>query len=58
MRTTATLHIHPKVKDPIRVFEVRYLANTAGCLFVNSKPKPIGEPRQAPLDPNNGGRAA
>ncbi len=58
MRTTATLHVHPKVMDPMRVFEVRHLANIAGCTFVISKPKKQIPRHPAPLDPNDGGRAA
>lgn len=58
MHTTATLHIHPKVRDPIRVFEVRHLAKMAGCAFVISKPKPQRMRAPAAFDPNDGGRAA
>lgn len=58
MHTTATLHVHPKVTDPLRVFEVRHLANVAGCTFVVSKPKKPGHSHTAPFDPNDGGRAA
>ncbi len=39
MHTTATLHLHPKVTDPLRVFEVRHLASLSGCAFVSTKPK-------------------
>ncbi len=57
MRTTATFHVHPKVTDPLRVFEVRHLAEVLGCAFIPSRPKPkIIKP--VPFDPNDGGRAA
>ncbi|WP_162839069.1 hypothetical protein [Pseudomonas syringae group genomosp. 3] len=58
MHTTATLHVHPRVTDPLRVFEVRHLANVAGCTFVASKPKKPSRSHPAPFDPNDGGHAA
>lgn len=58
MHTTATLHVHPKVRDHIRVFEVRHLAEIAGCTFVISKPKPQPKRAQIPADSNDGGHAA
>lgn len=58
MRTTAKLHVHPKVKDSIRVFEVRHLAAIAGCAFVISKPKLQPQRSQSPADSNDGGHAA
>jgi hypothetical protein len=59
MRTTATLHVHPKVTDPFRVFEVRHLALDGGCIFVPSKPRTVSpRTRSTPFDPNDGGRAA
>lgn len=58
MHTTATLHVHPRVRDPIRVFEVRHQAMMAGCAFVVSKPKLQRIRPPAPFDPNDGGRAA
>ncbi len=58
MHTTATLHVHPRVSDPIRVFEVRHLAELAGCAFVISKPKPRSLNAPTPFCPNDGGRAA
>lgn len=58
MHTTATLHIHPKVTDPLRVFEIRHLAIVAGCIFIISKPKRPISALPAPLNPNDGGRAA
>ncbi|MCA5973201.1 hypothetical protein KBY08_15955 [Pseudomonas sp. P135] len=58
MHTTATLHVHPKVTDPLRVFEVRHLAIVAGCIFITSKPKKPARATPSPFDPNDGGRAA
>ncbi|MBI6845239.1 hypothetical protein YA0016_26360 [Pseudomonas syringae] len=58
MHITATLHVHPKVTDPLRVFEVRHLAIMAGCAFIISKPKKHLRALPAPFDPNGGGRAA
>lgn len=58
MHTTATLYIHPKVTDPLRVFEVRHLAIVTGCTFITSKPKQPVRALPAPFDPNGGGRAA
>ncbi len=58
MRTTATFHVHPKVTDPLRVFEVRHLAEVLGCAFIPSKPKPKVCTKPLPFDPNDGGRAA
>lgn len=58
MNTTATLHLHPKVTDPLRVFEVRHLASLSGCAFVSTKPKPKPAGKPLPFDPNDGGRAA
>ncbi|WP_439852764.1 hypothetical protein [Pseudomonas syringae] len=40
MHTTATLHVHPRDRDFIRIFEVHHLAKMAGCTFVISKTKP------------------
>jgi hypothetical protein len=56
MHTTATLHAHPAC-NPIRVFEVRFLAREYGCHFVPSKPKQTAKQSFVPFDPN-GGRAA
>lgn len=58
MHSIATLHIHPKVTDPLRVFEIRHLAIVAGCTFITSKPKRPIRALPAPFDPNDGGRAA
>ncbi len=58
MYTTATLHIHPKLTDPLRVFEIRRLAIIAGCAFITTKPKRDICAFPAPSDPNGGGRAA
>lgn len=57
MQTSATLHLHPRVIDPLRVFEVRHLANITGCMFVPTKPKKI-QAVPTTFDPNDGGRAA
>lgn len=58
MHTTATLHVHPAVANPLRVFEVRRLAIEYGCAFIPSKPKLHTRSVPAPFDPNDGGRAA
>ncbi len=58
MHISATLHVHPKVTDPLRVFEIRRLAITAGCAFIISKPKNYLPELPTPFDPNDGGRAA
>ncbi|MFP5497072.1 MAG: hypothetical protein ACLGJE_13110 [Gammaproteobacteria bacterium] len=58
MHTTATLHVHPAVANPFRIFEIRRLAQDCGCTFIASKPKLKQRTASAPLDPNGGGRAA
>lgn len=58
MHTTASLHVHPAVADPSRIFEVRRLALSHGCPFIPSKPKPQAHTAPTPFDPNGGGRAA
>jgi hypothetical protein len=58
MHTTATLHVHPAVANPIRIFEIRHLAREAGCAFIRSKPKSKARHAPTPFDPNDGGRAA
>jgi hypothetical protein len=58
MHTTATLHVHPAVANPIRVFEIRHLAREAGCAFISSKPKRKARNAPTPFGPNDGGRAA
>ncbi|VVM71389.1 hypothetical protein PS634_01828 [Pseudomonas fluorescens] len=58
MHSKATLHIHPKVTDPLRVFEIRHLAIVAGCAFITSKPKRPIRSIHLPFDPNGGGQAA
>ncbi|KAA3534039.1 hypothetical protein ALQ90_200349 [Pseudomonas savastanoi pv. savastanoi] len=59
MHTTATtIHVHPRVTDPLRVFEVRHLAVVHGCTFIPSKPKLRAVTKPLPFDPNDGGRAA
>jgi len=58
MHTLATLHLHPKVTDPLRVFEVRHLATKSGCAFVTTKPKSKTTKKPFPFDPNDGGQAA
>ncbi len=58
MHTTASLHIHPAVADPSRIFEVRRLARSHGCTFIPSKPKPQARIAPISFDPNDGGRAA
>ncbi len=58
MHTTASLHVHPAVADPSRIFEVRRLARSHGCPFIPSKPKSQARTTPIPFDPNDGGRAA
>ncbi len=58
MHTTASLHVHPAVADPSRIFEVRRLARSHGCPFIPSKPKPQCRTAPTSFDPNDGGRAA
>lgn len=58
MHTTASLHVHPAVADPFRIFEVRRLARSHGCAFIPSKPKPQLRTAPTSFDPNDGGRAA
>lgn len=57
MHTTASLHVHPAVTDPSRIFDVRRLARSHGCPFIPSKPKSQVRTAPTPFDPN-GGRAA
>ncbi|SED27094.1 hypothetical protein SAMN04490193_5134 [Pseudomonas marginalis] len=54
---TATLHVLPTCPES-RVFEVRRLAVTYGCAFATTKRKATTSTKPAPLDPNDGGRAA
>ncbi len=56
MHTTASLHVHPTAATPLRIFEIRRLAQELGCVFVASKPKERITP--APFGPNGGGNAA
>jgi len=58
MHTTASLYVHPAAADPLRIFEVRRLARSHGCLFIPSKPKPQARTTPTSFDPNDGGRAA
>lgn len=58
MHTTATLHVHPAAADPLRIFEIRRLARDSGCAYVATKTKPKNRCTPAPVDPNDGGRAA
>ncbi|MBJ2209646.1 hypothetical protein JFT33_23980 [Pseudomonas carnis] len=58
MHTTATLHVHPAVANPSRIFEVRRLALICGCAFIASKPKLKKRNASFPFDPNGGGHAA
>lgn len=57
MHTNATLHVHPAVANPNRIFEVRRLALELGCRFIPAqlKARPTAS---APLNPNGGGHAA
>jgi len=59
MHTTATLHVHPACASNRRLIE--QLQATTGCLVIlhNQKPRLVPNSyRPAPIDPNNGGRAA
>ena len=58
MHTTATLHVHPAVADPFRIFEIRRLAREFGCPFATTKPKPKAHTTRLPYNPNGGGHAA
>lgn len=58
MHTTATLHVHPAIADPRRIFEIRRMARESGCTFVTTKPKQKARTTSAPFDPNGGGNAA
>lgn len=58
MHTTATLHVHPTVASPCRIFEIRRLAQDCGCTFIVSKPKLKRRTAPTPFDPNGGGYAA
>ncbi len=55
---TTTLHIHPRVTSPARIFEVRQMARRSGCTFVKGKPKPSLTQSYISSDPDDGGRAA
>ena len=57
MHTTATLHVHPAVADPFRIFEIRRLARDSGCTFIAAKHKQA-HTTPTSFDPNDGGRAA
>jgi hypothetical protein len=58
MHTTATLHVHPTAANPIRIFEIRRLAQDCGCSFIAYKPKMKERTPPAQFDPNGGGHAA
>ncbi|MCS4258707.1 hypothetical protein EDF83_2445 [Pseudomonas protegens] len=58
MHTTASLHAHPAAATPLRIFEIRRLAQEFGCIFVPSKPKPKRYAAPPPVYPNGGGNAA
>jgi len=58
MHATATLHIHPALASPTRIFEIRRLAQEHGCTFIAAKPKPKTHHKPAPFNPDNGGHAA
>lgn len=53
---TATVHALPAC-DPIRIFELRRAAELAGTRYIPSKPRVVVH-KPAPIDPNDGGRAA
>ncbi len=57
MQTATTLHVFPTCQ-PSRIFEVRRLAMIHGCAFATTKPKATASTTPAPIDPNDGGRAA
>jgi hypothetical protein len=58
MHTTASLHAHPAVVNPFRIFEIRRLARESGCTFVTTKPKQKARTTAAPFGPNGGGYVA
>lgn len=58
MHTTATLHVHPAAANPLRIFEIRRLAQVCGCTFIASKPQIKERTAPAPFNPNGGGHAA
>jgi hypothetical protein len=62
MHTTASLHAHPAAATPLRIFEIRRLAQEFGCVFVPYKSKPKGRAAPTLVDPtvdlNGGGDAA
>ncbi len=57
MQTATTLHVLPTCQ-PSRIFEVRRLAMIHGCAFATTKRKATTSTTPAPVDPNDGGRAA
>ncbi len=58
MHTKASIHMHPKVTNPLRVFEVRHLAKVAGCTFIAVKGRHYLLLADPPINPNDGGHAA
>lgn len=58
MHTKATIHLHPTIADPSRIFEVRRLAREGGCAFISTKTFRKRRPPAKCFDPNGGGHAA
>ncbi|EJN21126.1 hypothetical protein PMI37_05317 [Pseudomonas sp. GM80] len=58
MHTKATIHLHPTIADPCRIFEVRRLARECGCAFISIKTSKKRRPPAKCFDPNGGGHAA
>lgn len=58
MHTKATIHLHPTIADPCRIFEVRRLARECGCAFISIKTFKKRRPPAKCFDPNGGGHAA
>jgi len=58
MHTKATIHLHPTIADPSRIFEVRRLARESGCAFISTNTSQKRRPPAKRSDPNGGGHAA
>ncbi len=58
MHTKATIHLHPTIADPCRIFEVRRLARECGCAFISIKTSKRRRLHAKYFDPNGGGHAA
>ncbi len=54
---SASVHTHPRCPTEL-IFEIRRAAQQAGARYVPAKRLPPRSTIPAPLDPNDGGRAA